>query len=68
MTLQSFFPSLPASAAQEGRPSWWRRLFAPIVTERQRKADAYVADHLRCHASEHHNQFILELERRLLGQ
>ena len=68
MTLQSLFPSLPASAAEEGRPSWWRRLIAPIVTERQRKADAYVVDHLRRHAGEHRNQFILELERRLLGQ
>jgi hypothetical protein len=68
MTLQSFFPSLLASAAEERRPSWWRRLVAPIVAERQRKADAYVADHLRRHASEHRNQFILELERRLLGQ
>jgi len=68
MTLQSFFPSLPASAAEEGRPSWWRRVIAAIMTERQRKADVYVADHLRRHASEHRDQFILELERRLLGQ
>jgi hypothetical protein len=68
MTLQSLFPSLLASAAEEGRPSWWRRLIAPITTERQRKADAYVADDLRRHASDHRNQFVLELERRLLGQ
>ncbi len=68
MTLQSLFPSLLASAANERRPSWWARLMAPIVADRKRKADAYVVDHLRRHASEHRNRFILELERRLLGQ
>ena len=68
MTLQSFFPSVLAPAVAERRPSWLARLIGPIVADRQRKADAYVADHLRRHASEHRNQFILELERRLLGQ
>jgi hypothetical protein len=68
MTLQSPFPSLLASAANERRPSWWARLVALIVADRQRKADAYIVDHLRRHAGEHRDQFILELERRLLGQ
>jgi hypothetical protein len=68
MTLQSFFPSSLASAANERRPSWWARLIAPIVADRQRKADDNVADHLRCHRIEQRDQFIVELERRLLGQ
>ena len=68
VTSQSLFPSSLASAANERRPSWWARLIAPIAADRQRKTDAYVVDHLRRHASEHRNQFILELERRLLGQ
>ena len=68
MTLQSLFPPLLASAANERRPSWWTRLVAPIVVDRQRKADAYVADHPRRHRNEYRDQFIVELERRLLGQ
>jgi hypothetical protein len=68
MTLQSLFPPLLAPAANERRPSWWARLVAPIVTDRQRKADAYVADHLLRHRNEQRDQFIVELERRLLGQ
>ena len=68
MTLQSLFPSLLAPEVAERRPSWCARLIAPIVAARKRKADAYVADHLRRHAGEHRNQFIFELEGRLLGQ
>jgi hypothetical protein len=68
VTLQSLFPSVLALAVAEHRPSWWARLIAPIVADRKRRADAYVADHLRRHAGEHRNQFIFELERRLLGQ
>src|SRR5262249_17672684 len=67
MTLQLLFPAL-ASTANERRPSWWARLIAPIVADRQRKAEAYVADYLRRHRSEQRDQFIVELERRLLGQ
>jgi hypothetical protein len=68
MTLQSLFPPLLASAANERRGSWWARLIAPIVADRQRKADDYVADELRCHRDEHRDQFFIELERRILGQ
>jgi hypothetical protein len=68
VTLQSLFPSPLASAANERRPSWWARLIAPILADRQRKTDAYIVDHLRRHSSEHRDQFIVELERRLLGQ
>jgi len=68
MTLQSFFPSVLAPAVAERRPSWWARLMGPIVADRQRKADEYVADDLRRHRNEHRDQFIVELERRLLGQ
>jgi hypothetical protein len=68
MTLQSLFPSSLALAANQCRPSWWARLIAPIVADRQRKTDAYIVDHLRRHRNEHRDQFIVELERRLLGQ
>jgi hypothetical protein len=68
MTLQSLFPSSLALAANERRPSWWARLIAPIVADRKRKADEYVADDLRRHRHEHRDQFIVELERRFLGQ
>lgn len=68
MTLQSLFPSLLASAANERRPSWWARLIAPIVDHQQRKAEEYLAHYLRRYPNEHRDQFIAELERRLLGQ
>ena len=68
MTLQPLFPSLHVPAVAERRPSWWRRLIAPIVDHQQRKADEYLAHYLRRYPNEHRDQFITELERRLLGQ
>jgi hypothetical protein len=68
MTLQLLFPASLASTANERRLPWWARLIAPIVADRQRTADAYVADYLRRHRSEQRDQFTVELERRLLGQ
>ena len=68
MTLQSLFPSVLTPAADERRPPLWRRLIDPIVLERERKADKYIADHLRHHRGESRDDFIVELERRFLGQ
>jgi hypothetical protein len=68
MTLQAFSPSLFAPAREGRARSFGRRLFNAIMEGRQRKADEYVADYLRRHRGEHHDEVRIALDRRFLDR
>ena len=52
MTLHAFSPSLFAPAWKGRERSFWRQLLGAIMEGRQRKADEYLRDYLRCRRGE----------------
>lgn len=57
--------SLFAPARDDPEPSFWRRLLIAIMAGRQRKADEYLADYLRRHFDERHDELRAAVEQRL---
>jgi hypothetical protein len=66
MTHQS--ESLFLSASDVSFRSLWQRTIDAIAARQLRAAEREIAKHLHLRCGRHHDDFKLELERRLLGQ